>query len=76
MLEYLHYLIYPIAAILALLAIGGLKAKHPGVFGASLCSLALNVYAIYAFLWWPIGASLVIDLGFKILFGDPGGSDA
>jgi len=72
MLDYIHYLIYPIAGVLVLLAIGGLNTKHPVVIGASLCSLILNTYAIIGFLWWPIAISLVIDFGFKKLFGDPG----
>lgn len=72
MLEYIHYLIYPIAGVLILLAIGGLATKHPVVIGASPCSMALNVYAIFAFVWWPIAVSFLFDWGLKKLFGDPG----
>ena len=72
MLEYVHYLIYPMAGLLILLGIGGPNTRHPVVVTASLCSIALNVYAIIAFLWWPIVVSFVVDLGFKKAFGDPG----
>jgi ATP/ADP translocase len=72
MLEYLHYLIYPISIVLIVLAVGGLNTKHPVVVAASVCSMALNIYAIFAFLWWPIAASLVVDWGSKKVFGDPG----
>jgi ATP/ADP translocase len=71
-LEYVHYLIYPIAGLLCLLALGGLNTKHPIVVIASMISLSLNGYAIFAFVWWPIPASLVSDFIFKRLFGDPG----
>lgn len=71
-MEYVNYLIYPIAAILAFLAIGGIATKHPIVVASSVVSLALNIYAIFSFQWWPIIASIVVDFGFKRLFGDPG----
>lgn len=72
MLEYINYLIYPIAGLLILLAVGGLNTKHPIVVAASVCSAVLNVYAIVAFVWWPIAVSFVVDWGFKKAFGDPG----
>jgi hypothetical protein len=71
-MEIIHYLIYPIAGLLVLLALGGLNTKHPIVISASVASLFLNAYAIYAFVWWPIVVSIVIDLIFKKVFGDPG----
>ena len=71
-MDYVHYLIYPIAGILALLALGGLNTKHPVVISASVVSLLLNAYAIYAFVWWPIAVSIAVDFGFKAAFGDPG----
>lgn len=71
-MEYVHYLIYPIAGLLAILALGGLNSKHPIAIAASVCSLALNIYALVAFVWWPIIASIIVDFGFKKLFSDPG----
>jgi len=71
-MDYIHYLIYPIAGILALLAIGGLNSPSPVVKLASACSLLLNGYAIWAFIWWPIPVSFVVDFGFKLASGDPG----
>ena len=71
-MEYIHYLIYPVAGILALLALGGLNTKHSVVKSASVVSLLLNAYAIYAFVWWPIAVSIAVDFGFKMVFGDPG----
>jgi len=72
MLEYIHYLIYPIAGVLALLALGGINTKQPIVVSSSIISIALNVYAIVGFVWWPIAISLIIDFVFKKFFGDPG----
>lgn len=71
-METLHYLIYPIAGLMVLLALGGLNTKNPTVVSASIVSLCLNAYAIYTFLWWPIVVSIVVDLIFKKVFGDPG----
>lgn len=71
-MEFVHYSIYPIAGVLVLLAIGGLNTPHPVVKAASVCSLLLNGYAIYAFVWWPIAVSILVDLVFKKAFGDPG----
>ncbi len=56
------------------IGIRGLATKNPVVKGASLGSLALNAYAIFAFVWWPIIATLVLDFGLKSLFGDAGNS--
>ena len=71
-MEYIHYLIYPIAGLFIVLAIGGIATSHPVVVSASLVSLFLSAYAIYTFQWWPIIVSLIIDVGFKKLFDDPG----
>lgn len=71
-MEYLDYLIYPIAGILCYLALGGLYTRHPVVIVASAVSLALNGYAIFQLVWWPIPASIASDFVFKFLFGDPG----
>jgi hypothetical protein len=66
-MDIIHYLIYPIAGILGLLALGGLNTKQPVVVLSSAMSLALNAYAIYEFIWWPIAASIIIDLILKRL---------
>lgn len=71
-MDYINCLIYPVAGLLALLAIGGISGRHPVVVTASIFSMALNVYAIISFSWWPIAASIAVDLIFKKLFGDPG----
>tara|TARA_R110001592_G_C13173620_1_gene750069 strand:- start:728 stop:955 length:228 start_codon:yes stop_codon:yes gene_type:complete len=71
-MEVIHYLIYPIAGLMAFLALGGLNTKNSIVISASIVSLCLNTYAIYAFVWWPIPASIAVDLIFKKVFGDPG----
>jgi len=74
-MEFVNYLIYPIAGVLVILAIGGINTPHPVVKTASVCSLLLNIYAIFAFVWWPIGASILVDLFLKKAFGDPGATN-
>ena len=74
-MEFIHYLIYPIAGIFILLGVGGLATRHPVVIIASAISIALNLYAIFAFIWWPIVAGFAVDWIFKLMFGDPGSVD-
>lgn len=82
-LDILNYLIYPIAGFLVLLGLCSIlgrlitKDSNDSIIvttfhiTTSIAYLCLHVYAIYAFIWWPIMASIVASIILQKIVGEP-----